>query len=181
MQTFKNTVDQTVWQFEADVVATSTNGVYAFTDAQGNALSNIPKTLQPYTIPAPTAAALLAQAQRAQSAVINKAAAQAITGGVASSSLGSLYTYPTQPTDQANLNANVVSSLLPNLPATWTTPQMCCDAKGNWGYVLHTTAQIQQVGSDVKNAIAAVLVKNNTLQKSIASATTPAAAQAIVW
>ena len=124
--------------------------------------------------PAPT----VAQMQ----AVIQTACQKAITGGITSSALGASYTYPTQMTDQANLTANVVSSMLPAAQvAGWTTPQMCCSSSGTWAYVPHTAAQIQQVGNDVKIAIAAMLVKNATLQKQIAAATTQAAAQAVVW
>ena len=130
---------------------------------------------------APTAAQLLAQAQATQIPIITQACAAAITSGFTSSALGSAHTYPSGLTDQANLAANVVSSLLPGLPSTWTTPQLCCDANGVWAYVAHTAAQIQQVGSDGKAAILASLTKKASLQAEIEAATTIAAVQAIVW
>ena len=65
MQTFLDTTNQQVWAFEADVIVTDTAGVYSFVAAHG-AVLNTPTTLQPYTIPAPTAAQLLAAAQAAQ-------------------------------------------------------------------------------------------------------------------
>lgn len=180
MQTFKDSVTDKVWQFDADVIVTDTNGVYSFATAAGMPLE-LPTTLQPYTAPAPTAAQLLAQAQAAQIGAITQACAASITIGFASSALGAAHTYPSGLTDQANLAANVVSSLLPGLPSTWTTPQLCCDANGVWAYVAHTAAQIQQVGSDGKAAILGYLTKKASLQAEIEAATTVSAVQAIVW
>lgn len=180
MQTFQDTATLQVWAFEDDVIVEENNGVYSFTTAHGLVL-NTPKTLQPYTPPAPTSAQLLAQAQQAQLAIVGAACASAITGGFQSSALGKAYTYPSQQTDQANLNANVVSSLLPGLPANWTTMQLCCDENGKWGYVPHTAAQIQQVGADGKAAILGCLTKHAELKAQIAAATTVAEVQAINW
>lgn len=129
----------------------------------------------------PPQSATLAEIQAQQIAVITQACAAAITGGFTSSALGAAHTYPSGLTDQANLAANVVSSLLPGLPSTWTTPQLCCDANGVWAYVAHTAAQIQQVGSDGKAAILASLTKKANLQAEIEAATTVSAVQAIVW
>ena len=95
----------------------------------------------------------LAQVQASQICMLNSACQAAIVGGVVSTALGASYIYPSAMTDQQNLAANVVSSLLPSLPAGWTTKQMCCDASGAWDYRPHTAAQIQQAGSDVKVAI----------------------------
>ena len=69
MQTFIDTANQHVWAFETEVVATVTAGVYSFVAAHGTVL-NTPTTLQPYTIPAPTAAQLLAAAQAAQASIL---------------------------------------------------------------------------------------------------------------
>ena len=63
MQTFKDSVTGKVWAFEDDVKATEISGVYSFTTPAGAALSNTPTTLEPYVIPAPTAAELLVSAQ----------------------------------------------------------------------------------------------------------------------
>jgi hypothetical protein len=123
----------------------------------------------------------LAAVQSAQSQIITAACQQAITSGFQSSALGSAYTYPSQMTDQQNLAANVLSSVLPGLPGNWTTLQMCASASGVWGYLPHTAAQIQQVGIDGKAAILACLTKNATLQAQIAAAATPAAVMAITW
>ena len=123
----------------------------------------------------------LAYARTVQIATLGGACGAAITSGFTSSALGSAHTYPSGLTDQANLAANVVSSLLPGLSSTWTTPQLCCDANGVWAYVAHTAAQIQQVGSDGKAAILGYLTKKAILQAEIEAATTVAAVQAIVW
>jgi hypothetical protein len=127
--------------------------------------------------PAPTLAAVQAN----QVSVLNAACQSAITAGFVSTALGASYTYPSAITDQQNLSANVVSSLLPSLPSGWTSMQMCCDASGIWGYVKHTAAQIQQVGADVKAAIMALLVRNTALQIQVSEATTVAQVQAVTW
>lgn len=180
MQTFIDTATQKVYAFNDDVKVLDVGGVYSFATASGMPLE-LPATLQPYTVPAPTAAQLLAQAQAAQIGIITQACAAAITSGFSSSALGSAHTYPSGLTDQANLAANVVSSLLPGLPSTWTTPQICCDANGVWAYVAHTAAQIHQVGSDGKAAILGYLTKKASLQAEIEAATTVSAVQAITW
>ena len=123
----------------------------------------------------------LAKAQAAQVIAIQASCESLIIAGQTSAALGSLYTYPSGLTDQANLNANVVSSLLPGLLAGWTTPQLCLNSVGVWAYLPHSVAEIQQVGSDVKAAIMALLLKSANYQAEIALATTVAEVQAIVW
>lgn len=63
MQTFKDSSGE-IWQFEDDVEITNVNGVYSFVGPHSNPLKT-PTTLQPYTIPAPTAAELAAIAHAA--------------------------------------------------------------------------------------------------------------------
>ncbi|CAB4132101.1 hypothetical protein UFOVP138_44 [uncultured Caudovirales phage] len=123
----------------------------------------------------------LAQAQSAQLDIVSNNASAAIVGGINSSALGSAYTYPSTPTDQMNLTANVVASLMPSgQVAGWLTPQMCRNQSGVWGYQMHTAAQIQQVGNDVKNAIASILVAKAQKDIAIMAATTIAAVQGVV-
>lgn len=126
-------------------------------------------------------AANLAAAQQAKIAAISAACAAQITSGFQSSALGASNTYPSQATDQANMAASVLASLMPNNPTGWTTPFLCADANGNWSFVAHTTAQIQQAGEDGKTAILAARVKNATLAAQVNAATTVAAVQAITW
>lgn len=123
----------------------------------------------------------LADAQAAQIAANSAACQSAITAGFQSSALGAWYTYPTKATDQQNLNASVVASLIPGIPNTWVTPFWCEDVNGNWAYVYHTAAQIQKVGQDAKGAILQLLAKNAQLQAQVMAATTIAAVQEINW
>ncbi len=132
-------------------------------------------------IVAAPAAQLLAQAQAAQISAITQACAAAITSGFASSALGSAHTYPSGLTDQANLAANVLSSLLPGLPSTWTTPQLCCDPEGVWAYREHTAAQIQQVGADWRSFSSSCLLKKKALEDKIKLAKTVGKVQSLAW
>lgn len=123
----------------------------------------------------------LAQAQAQQTSALSSACQSAIYAGFSSSALGASHTYPAKDTDQQNLTASVLASLLPALPSNWTTPFWCEDANGSWAYVNHTASQIQQVGQDGKTAILAALSKNQTLAGQVMAATTIAQVQAITW
>ena len=123
----------------------------------------------------------LIPARNSKISSLTTSCANAITSGFTSSALGNVYTYPSQIVDQQNLSANVLSSFFPSLPSTWTTPQMCMSSSGVWSYVNHTAAQIQQVGSDGKNAVLAALVHKQTLVNSVMAATTVAQVNAINW
>ncbi len=123
----------------------------------------------------------LAAAQAAQLAVLSSACANAIVSGFTSNALGSAYTYPSKVTDQQNLTASVLASMLPSVAAGWTTPFWCADANGNWSWVSHTAAQIQQVGTDCKTAILAFQTQNATLAAEVTASTTVEAVQAVVW
>lgn len=114
---------------------------------------------------------------------LSQACQQAIMGGVISSALGAPHTYPTQPTDQQNLTANVLASLAPDLPRDWTTTQMCADASTPpvWAHREHTAAQIRQAANDVNAAILAFRVRNSALLAKVAAAKTVAAVNAITW
>ncbi|MEO6983324.1 MAG: hypothetical protein ABI072_09445 [Edaphobacter sp.] len=129
----------------------------------------------------PTAAELLTSAQAAQSAAIQVASTVAQSGGFTSSALGSAYTYPSAPQDQANLIAVATASNFPGRPAGETYLFWCTSANGVSNFVAHSAAQIQQVGIDGLNAIMAVKSKAYVLSLTIATATTVAAVQAIVW
>lgn len=145
----------------AEGVPTETNGVWSQTWVQ-----------------TPVA---LASAQASQAQVLNNACATAITSGFTSSALGSAYTYPSGMTDQQNLTASVLASLLPSLAEGWTTPFWCANSSGVWAWTNHTAAQIQQVGTDAKTAILASQSQNATLQAQVAAATTVDAVAAITW
>lgn len=123
----------------------------------------------------------LAQAKESQISLLSSDCSTQIYAGFQSSALGAAYTYPANDKDQANLSASVLASLLPGLPANWTTPFPCQDGSGTWAHVQHTAAQIQQVGSDAKAAIVAAIMKNATLAQQVSEAISVAAVQAIVW
>jgi len=120
-------------------------------------------------------------AKAAQKVIVSQACQDAILAGFESSALGPSHTYPAKPTDQQNLNASVVASLLPGNAADWATPFWCAAPDGVWAYVPHTAAQIQRAGADGKAAILACLTKNQQLAAQIDAATTIDAVQAITW
>ncbi|HEX8590619.1 tail fiber assembly protein [Pseudomonas sp.] len=128
-----------------------------------------------------TDAAKLAAAQVAQSAALSAACAAAAVSGFTSDALGSTYTYPSAETDQLNLQARVLSSLLNASNSAWTTTFKCTDSAGTEAYVTHTAAQIQAVGMMGEQTINAYLIRKATLVAQVAAATTVAAVQAITW
>jgi hypothetical protein len=142
-------------------------GCVPISDAEAVAIQNPPLTL--------------GQAQALKISDLSAACAAQIYAGFTSYALGAPHTYPAKDKDQANLSGSVVSSLLPGLPAGWTTPFWCEDGSGAWAFSAHTAAQIQQVGTDGKTTIVTALEKNATLAAQVMAATTVAAAQAVVW
>ena len=122
-------------------------------------------SITPYVAPVPT----LNETKTTQIQLISQACQQAIIAGFESTALGSPYFYPSGLIDQQNLAANVLSSLMPSNPPGWYTLQLCgtVATPAIWGYIPHTSSQIQQVGIDAKAAIMANLVKNATLAAQI--------------
>lgn len=133
------------------------------------------------TTAGPSSAQQLANAQAAQVASLSAACQAQIYAGFQSSALGAVHTYPAKDKDQTNLSGSVVASLLPGLPADWTTPFWCQDSAGAWAFVPHSAAQIQQVGADGKAAIVAALEKNAALAAQVMAAASVAEVQAVVW
>ena len=190
MQTFKDTVTGEVWQFEDDVKATNSNGTYSFETASGDALSNVPATLQPYTIPTPTAAEKLAEEQNAKIQALSNAAGAEVVAGFISNALGSTYTYPSQQSDQINLSGAVTASQSPNVSSTWGVKFWCADSSGNWALRDHSASQIQQVLTDGVTTRVGISEKLATLSAQIQGITIAsgsdgsaeiAQVQAITW
>ena len=123
----------------------------------------------------------LAQAQVAQTMLVSTACQTAITAGITSSALGSVYTYPTKATDQMNLTASVTASMIPGNPANWATLLWCQSQGGTWAFMPHNMAQTQKAGQDVMAGILGMMSKNANLATQIAAATSTLAAQAIIW
>jgi hypothetical protein len=95
--------------------------------------------------------------------------------GFNSNALGSAHFYPSNETDQQNLMANVVSSMLPDVDENWTTLHLCMSANRVWAYRPHSAVQIQQVGRDGKARIVACLANGAALRAAIASSLNPEA------
>lgn len=129
----------------------------------------------------PTASELLTQAQATQIATLDAACKTAIYSGFVSSALGAAHKYPALDTDQQNLSASVLASLMPGIGSGWTTPFWCCDSAGSWAYVEHSAAQIQQVGQDGKAAILTAIAKKVQLAAQVSTAATIDAVRAVVW
>lgn len=124
---------------------------------------------------------LVQQARAKQLAIIATASASAQTSGFTSSALGSEYSYPSTPTDQANITAVVTASLIPGQPSGTTYLFWCTDSTGKAGFVAHTAAQIQKVGLDAMSEIMAAKQKQLTLSNQIDAATTVSDVEAVVW
>lgn len=192
MQTFINptiSVGQLghCWQFEDDVIVEILPGAVDddgydlperrhFYTAQGVKL-DVPDTLVPGEIPSPT----LDDLKTAKINELSGKCKQQIVSGFESTALGSSYHYPTKETDQLNLASSVIDSLLPNLPADWTTPFWCEDAVGVWSFKPHTAEQIQQVGRDAKAAVLACMAKNAGLAQQVLDAKTQEDVEKIKW
>jgi len=93
------------------------------------------------------AAEALADAVGAKTAELREACRSHIVGGVSSDALGAGHTYPTNATDQQNLNGCVTESLLNDADPNWAVPFWCADAAGVWDRRIHTHAQIRAVGT----------------------------------
>jgi hypothetical protein len=170
MQVFQNTVDQTIWQFDPDVLVTDTNGVFSFKTASDVPLV-VPTTLVPFTIPTPTPAQLLAAVQVSQSSIIKTSCANAITTTFSSSALGSAFNYDCAPLDQVNISYVSVHG-----GSLW------CQAGMNpWTFTAHTIIQGLQVQADMTTHIQAQQAIYAGLLTQINAATTVSAVQAIVW
>jgi hypothetical protein len=128
--------------------------------------------------PAP---ASLDELKAAKLAELETACATEIAAGFTSDALGEVYTYPAKPTDQSNLQASVLASILPGVDEKWTTPFWCADAQGKWAYQAHTVTQIQQVGVDGKNAINAAIAQKIVLEQQVVAAKTAAEVATITW
>jgi len=112
---------------------------------------------------------------------LDAACAAAILAGFSANALGQPHHYPAQPTDQSNLQAAVLDSLQPSLPADWTAPVWCQDASGVWAYREHTATQIQQVGSAARQAVNACITRKLELARQLAQATSLDEIAAVTW
>jgi hypothetical protein len=107
--------------------------------------------------------------------------AAAIVGGYSSDALGSSHLYPSAITDQINMMGSVTDSLLPGLPAGWSTPFWCADEAGGWAFRPHSAEQIQAAGASGKQHILDCQTRLDHLSAEVAAAASIEAVQAIVW
>jgi len=102
---------------------------------------------------------------------------QAIIGGMQSSVLGSVHTYPTSETDQQNLTGLVLEA---NIDGTggkfW-----CADSNGIWARRVHTAPQIIQLGREVAAHVKAQQDKYELLLQQIEAAQTIQDLENITW
>ncbi|MGM3277897.1 DUF4376 domain-containing protein [Ralstonia sp. 24A2] len=126
----------------------------------------------------PTDAQLLAQAQAEQSAKVNAACANALVAGFTSSALDGAHAYPSQDTDQLNLQCAVSAAAIAS--STWTTP-IWCASNDAWSFAPHTATQVQQVNTDWLAHRVAAQQKYAGLIAKINAATSVEEVQAIDW
>jgi len=114
-------------------------------------------------------------------ATLTVACVAAMVGGYTSNALGSGHLYPSKINDQINMMGSVTDSLLPDLPADWTTPFWCADEAGVWAFRPHSAEQIQTAGARGKQLIVDCQTRLGELSAEVAAAATVEAVQAIVW
>ena len=122
----------------------------------------------------------LGQCRNRKAAALRAACTQEIRDGYASAALGSPHTYPASEVDQRNMIAAVTASLLPGLPADWSTPFWCADPAGDWAMRDHTAAAIQRAAVDSRVAVVAAQTKLAALLARV-SAADSADLDGIVW
>jgi hypothetical protein len=123
-------------------------------------------------------AAALANAQSARLAMLASMCQAQIVGGFTSSALGTSTNYPSQSTDQSNLQSAVQAAVSSAAVAGWTTP-LWCEQGGVWGFTAHTASQVQQVNVDWVTFRSAAQAQYATAVGQVNNATTVDAVQAI--
>lgn len=123
----------------------------------------------------------LAQAQAERLALLKACCASAIVNGYASEALGASHRYPSGVTDQINMMGSVTASLLPELPADWTTPFWCCSTEGVWRWLPHSSLQIRQAGRDGKAHVVLCQSTLESLTAQVNAAESVDDVAAVVW
>ncbi|HKX10012.1 MAG TPA: hypothetical protein VJN67_17565 [Stellaceae bacterium] len=101
----------------------------------------------------------LGQCRNRKAAALRAACQQEIRDGYTSAALGVCHAYPASEVDQRNMIAAVTASLLPDLPADWSTPFWCADPAGDWAMRDHTAAEIQRAAAHGRAAVVAAQTK----------------------
>ena len=177
MQNFLDSATGQIWALEDNVKVISAGGVLAFETAQGEPLINVPTTLQPYVVPAPTAAQLLANAQNAQIQALATSYAEAIQVPVSYTSKGGITkTYQADPQSVANL-----TQMLLTFQAAAATPAGFYWVSVDNTRVPFTYADMQGLASAFGAQGVPAFQKLQNLKAEVLGATTVSAVQAIVW
>jgi hypothetical protein len=163
MQTFKDSITGNIWQFEDDVT-----DIHAF--------PNTPATLQPYTLPAPTAAQLLAAAQQTQLAVIDSAYDTAMQQPVAY-----MNTTFQADKDSQDLMNRAITGLQAIVATGGTVPANFAWYDVNNQPVTMTLLQLQGLFATGVANVNALFVHKQTQKAAIRAATTVSAVTKIVW
>ena len=118
---------------------------------------------------------LLKKAQTAKVAELNIACEADVVNGFVSNALGSGHTYKSSRDDQLNL--------IGAKAAGTDTPLYCRPDGGEWEWVNHTSAQVQQVLDDGKTIKTALLQQCRTKKAQVLSSATAtvSAVEAIIW
>lgn len=112
----------------------------------------------------------LGQCQNRKAAALRATCQQEIRDGYISTALGAPHAYPASEVDQRNMIAAVTASLLPGLPADWSTPFWCADPAGDWAMRDHTATEIQRAATDGRAAVIAAQKKLVSLLAQVATA-----------
>lgn len=176
MQNFIDTVTNQIWSFDDDVSAEEINGVYAFKTAAAVSL-DVPSTLQPYTVPPPTEAELVAAAQVPQIAALQNAYNAAIQSPVAyTSKAGVTKTYQATPQSVANL-----TQMLLAFQASGSVPTGFYWVAADNTQVPFSYADMQGLAEALGAQGAAAFQTLQPLKQQVNEASTVEAVQAVVW
>jgi flagellar biosynthesis/type III secretory pathway ATPase len=163
MQTFKDSITGNIWQFDDDVA-----NIHAF--------PNTPATLQPYTLPSPTASQLLDAAQQTQLAIIDSAYNTAMQQPVAY-----MNTTFQADKDSQDLMNRAITGLQAIIATGGTVPANFAWYDINNQPVTMTLLQLQELFATGVANVNALFVHKQTQKAAIRAATTVSAVTKIVW
>lgn len=177
MKTFQDALTLKVWQFEDDVVMTNVGGVYSFATPFGVTLVNTPSSLQPYTIPAPSSAQLLSQAQIAKIESLAFSYDSAISQPISlTTAAGITKIFQTDKNSQSNLANELLI-----YQATTTVPTGYYWVSQDNTQVPFTYADLQGLAATIGARGWAAFQNLQSKKSNVLAATALAAVQAVVW
>ncbi|WP_199028682.1 hypothetical protein [Ralstonia sp. ASV6] len=163
-----DSMEESNWSMtHAQLMAAQATGKAITSDADGKPIAVDPVSLM-----------TLSEIQAAQKAKVDALCAAALSAGFDSSALGGAHSYPSEDTDQRNLQNAVSAAAIAS--STWTTP-IWCASNDAWSFAPHTAAQVQQVNADWLAYRVAAQQKYAGLIAKINAATSVEEVQAIDW